>query len=131
MERFAKSALVAVVAFSFWSVFALGRQPQAQSSQAQDQAQQQAEKPPHTDTEPQPAARELENTIMDALKQDPHMAYSRVRVHVTDTEVLLTGVVLTATAKDQAAQIATDHAGGRKVVNHIKVNPSTHPAPGI
>lgn len=131
MERFAKFALLAVVAFSFWSVLALGHQPQAQSSQAPEQSQQQAEKPPHADTEPNPAARDLENTIKDALKQDPHMAYARVRVHVTETEVLLTGVVLTATAKDQAAQIANDHAAGRKVVNHIKVNPNIHPAPGI
>lgn len=131
MERFAKFALLTVVALSFWSVLALGHQPLAQSSQAPDQSQQQAEKPPQVDTESNPAARELENKIMDALKQDPHMAYSRVRVHVTETEVLLTGVVLTATAKDQAAQIATDHAGGKKVVNHIKVNPNIHPAPGV
>lgn len=131
MERFAKFAILAVVVLSFWSVFAFGHQPQAESSQAPNQSPQQAEKPPHADTEANPAARELENTIRDALNQDPHMAYSRVRVHVTETEVLLTGVVLNATAKDQAAQIATDHAGGRKVVNHIKVNPNIHPAPGI
>ena|ERR1700746_1116827 len=132
MESAGKLAIVLAVAMSFWTVFAAGRQPQAQNSQAPDQSQQQqAEKPPHSDAEPQPAARNLEHEIMDALKQDPHMAYSRVRVHVTDTEVLLTGVVVTVTAKDQAEKIATDHAGGRKVVNHIKVNASTSPAPGI
>lgn len=68
---------------------------------------------------------------MDAIKQDPHMSYSRVRVHVSNTEILLSGVVLTEEAKNQAEQIATDHAGGRKVTNHLKVNPNIHPAPGI
>jgi len=136
MERYAKFAFVAVLAMSFWSVLADGHQPQAQNSQAPDQAQQQqqeqqAQTPPHTDVEPHPSARSLEHTIMDALKQDPHMAYSRVRVHVTDTEVLLTGVVVTNEAKEQAAQIATQHAGGRKVVNHIKVNANIHSSPGI
>lgn len=92
---------------------------------------QQAEKPPHVDAEPDPQARNLERTITAAIKQDPHMAYSRVIVHVTDSEVMLSGVVLTNTAKDQAAQIATDHAGGRKINNKIRVNPNTHPGPGI
>jgi osmotically-inducible protein OsmY len=56
------------------------------------------------------------------------MAYSRVTVHVTDTEVELDGVVLTSTAKEQAAKIATEHAGGRKVKNKLKINPNTHPS---
>ena len=131
MKRFANLAIVAVVVMSFWIVLAAGHQSQAQNSQAPSQSQQQTEQPPHMDTESHPSARALEHEIMNALKQDPHMAYSRVRVHVTDTEVLLTGVVVTATAKDQAAQIASEHAGGRKIVNHIKVNANTQPAPGI
>ena len=59
------------------------------------------------------------------------MSYARVRVHVTDSEILLSGVVLTEEAKSQAEQIATEHAAGRKVTNHLKVNPNIHPAPGI
>ncbi|HEY4676534.1 MAG TPA: BON domain-containing protein, partial [Candidatus Angelobacter sp.] len=55
----------------------------------------QAEKPPHVDAEPSPADRDLERTIKDALGQDPHMAYSRVNVHVDDKAVVLGGVVLT------------------------------------
>jgi osmotically-inducible protein OsmY len=95
------------------------------------QTPQQMEKPPHVDAEPDPAARDLERSIMDTLKQDPHMAYSRVSVHATDKEVVLNGFVLTATAKNQAAQIAADHAGGRKVKNKLRVNPNTHPGPGF
>ena len=133
MERYARLIFAVITVTSFVLVLAAGRQPQAQNPQAQDQSQQQqpAEKPPHMDTEPAPSDRALEQAIMDEFKHEPHMAYSRVRVHVTDTEVLLSGVVLTNEAKDQAAQIATAHAGKRKVVNHIKVNPNIHPAPGM
>ena len=133
MERYAKLIMAVVVVTSFVLMLAAGRQPQAQNPQAQDQSQQQqqAEKPPHVDTEPAPSDRALEHAIMDEFKQDPHAVYSRVRVHVTDTEVLLSGVVLTNEAKDQAAQIATSHAGNRKVVNHIKVNSNIHPPPGM
>jgi osmotically-inducible protein OsmY len=129
MKRYAILATLAILALSF----VIARAASQQNPVAQDQSQppQQTEKPPHVDTEPDPAARNLEKNILDAIKQDPHMAYSRVTVHVTESEVVLTGVVLTNTAKDQAAQIATDHAGGRKVTNRIKVNPNTHPGPGI
>lgn len=102
-----------------------------QTSSSQDQAQQPAENPPHVDQQTNPDDRKLESAIKGQFRQDPHMAYSMVRVHVTDNEVLLTGTVLTDTAKDQAAQIATEHAGGRKITNHIRVNPNIHPGPGI
>jgi len=106
------------------------QQPQTQPSQDQNQPQE-AEKPPHVDQEPNPDDRALEKTIMGDLQKDPHMAYSNVSVHVTDTEVVLHGTVLTETAKKQAAKIAGDHAGNRKINNMIKVNTSTHPGPGI
>ena len=131
MERYAKLFMAVIVVMSFVLVLAAGRQPQAQNLQGQSQPQQQPEQPPHVDTEPAPSDRALEHAIMDELKHEPHMAYSRVRVHVTNTEVLLSGVVLSDAVKDQAAQIATAHAGNRKVVNHIKVNPNIHPAPGM
>jgi osmotically-inducible protein OsmY len=88
---------------------------------------QQQESPPHVDAEPNPADRQIENTIMTDLKQDPHMAYSDVHVHVTDAEVLLGGTVKTQTAKDQAAKIARAHAAKRKITNSIKVNSSQPP----
>jgi len=91
----------------------------------------QAEKPPHVDAEPSPADRDLERTIKDALGQDPHMAYSRVNVHVDDKAVVLGGVVLTQTAKKQAAKIAREHAAGRKVTNRLRVNANTNPGPGL
>ena len=56
---------------------------------------------------------------------------SRVSVHVTSKEVWLRGVVLTHEAEKLAVQIARDHAAGRKIVDHLKVNPNTHPGAGI
>lgn len=128
MRYSAKFTILAILSLLFCTAWAVGQPLSAQNSQDQPQ---QAEKPPHVDQEPHPSARQLEHTIMDAIKQNPHMAYSRVRVHVTDAEILLSGVVLTEEAKSQAEQIATEHAGGRKVTNHLKVNPNIHPAPGI
>lgn len=127
MRHSAKLAILAIMSMSFFMVRAVAQPLPPQNSQDP----QQAEKPPQVDEEPHPSARQLERTIMDAIQQNPHMEYSRVRVHVTDTEVLLTGVVLTEEAKGQAEQIARDHAAGRKVTNHLKVNPNIHPAPGI
>ena len=128
MRHSGKFAILAILGLSFFMARALSQPLAAQNSQDQPQ---QAQNPPHVDQEPHPSARQLERTIMDEIKQNPHMTDSRVRVHVTDSEILLSGVVLTEEAKSQAEQIATEHAGHRKVTNHIKVNPNIHPAPGI
>jgi osmotically-inducible protein OsmY len=129
MKYYAQVAALFFLALSFTIAQAASGQPSAQPTEAS--GVQQAEKPPHVDAEPNPADRQLENTIMDDLKQDPHMAYSKVSVHVTYKEVLLTGTVLTKTAKDQAAQIAGEHAAKRKITNRIKVNSNLHPGPGF
>ena len=125
-------ALVTVFSLVMAGVQSAAQQPASQQNPpTQDQTQQPQEAPPHVDAQTNPDDRKAENAIQDALKQDPHMAYSRVQVQATDTEVILTGVVLTATAKDQAEKIATDQAGGRKVTNKIRVNPNVHPGPGL
>src|SRR5689334_11483721 len=112
-----KLALLAL--FALAALQAISQQPQSQPPASDQQQQPQAEHPaepaPHVDAEPNPEDRALEGTIMDQLKQDPHMAYSRVSIHVDDKEIVLSGVVLTSTAKAQAAKVATEHAGGRKV----------------
>jgi osmotically-inducible protein OsmY len=130
MKHCAKLATLAMLMMLFAITRGTGQQSQTQNPQTANPSQQ-TEQPPHVSQEPDPAARNLERTILSALQQDPHMAYSRVRVHVSDTEVVLSGVVLTATARDQAAQIAAQQAGGRKITNRIKVNPNTNPGPGI
>jgi osmotically-inducible protein OsmY len=125
-----KLALLSILMFA--ATVALAQQPQSQTlSSAPDHANAQPQEgsslPPHVDAEPNPEDRTLEQSIQDNLGKDPHMAYSSVAVHVTDTQIMLTGTVHTSTAKDQAAKIAGEHAGGRKIENQIKVNPNTHP----
>ena len=124
---FMKLALLSMLMFA--AAYSLAQQPQSQtpSSSDQSQTQQPTEAPPHVDAEPNPDDRALEQSIKDDLGKDEHMAYSSVAVHVTDTQIMLTGTVHTSTAKDQAAKIAGEHAGGRKIENQIKVNPNTHP----
>lgn len=111
---------------------AAGQQsPSQQNPPASGQAQQPAEKPPHVDQEPNPEDRQLEQTITGDLQKDPHMAYSQVIVRATDKEIVLSGTVLTATAKQNAEDMAQKHADGRKVTNKIRVNPNIHPGPGL
>ena len=127
-----KLALLSILIFA--AVYALAQQPQSQtpsSAPERSQAQQPAEEPPHVDAEPNPDDRALEQSIKADLGKDQHMAYSSVSVHVTDTEIMLTGTVHTSTAKKQAAKIAGEHAGGRKIENHLKVNSNTHPGSGL
>jgi osmotically-inducible protein OsmY len=128
-HNFIPLALLSILALV--AIQALSQQPQSQSPSTPSQAQQPAEAPPHVDQEPNPEDRSLESSIKDELKKDPHMAYSNVRVHVTDTEIMLTGTVQTGTAKTQAAKIAGEHAGSRKIENHLKVNPNMHPGSGL
>lgn len=124
-----KLAMLAILTLSLAVAVAMGQQPQPQISPAQGQAQQ--ENPPHVDEQTNPEGRAIEKSITDALNQDPHMAYSKVSVHASGDEIILTGTVLTATAKDQAEKIATEHASGKKVTNKIRVNPNLHPGPGL
>jgi len=125
-------ALLMIFSFGLAMITVVAQQPSTQQNPpAQDQAQQPTQPPPHVDVEPSPADRKLEQAISGELQKDPHMAFSRVRVHVTDQEVVLVGTVLTAAAKDQAEQIASQHAEGRKVTNKIRVNPNVHKGPGL
>jgi len=116
--------MLAILTLFLAVALAAGRRPQPQVSPAQGQAQ---ENPPHVDQQTNPEARAVEKSIRDALNQDPHMAFSNVSVHTSGGEIILTGSVLTSAAKDQAEKIATEHAGGTKVTNKIRVNPNIHP----
>jgi len=123
-----KLAILAILTLFLAVALAAGQQPQPQISPAQGQAQENPpQNPPHVDQQTNPEARAVEKSIRDALNQDPHMAFSNVSVHTSGGEIILTGSVLTSAAKDQAEKIATEHAGGTKVTNKIRVNPNIHP----
>jgi len=116
--------MLAILTLSLAVALAAGQQPQPQISPSQGQAQ---ENPPHVDQQTNPEGRAVEKSITDALNQDPHMAYSNVGVHASGDEIIFSVTDLTTTAKDQAEKIATEHAGGKKVTNKIRVNPNIHP----
>ena len=131
-QNLEKMAMLTLLSLAVAVAQAAGQQsPSQQNPPASGQAQQPAEKPPHVDQEPNPEDRQLEQAIKGDLQQDPHMTYSRVTVHATDKEIVLGGTVLTATAKQNAEDVAQKHADGRKVTNRIRVNPNIHPGPGL
>ena len=130
-----RSYLAIAIFLGLSAAIALG-QAQSQPSSPQNppasgQAQPaQTENPPHVDEDTYPEGRQVEKTIESAMHQDPHLNYAKVSVHATQTEITLTGTVLTQTAKDTAERIAQENAGGRKVNNKLRVNPNTNPGPG-
>jgi hypothetical protein len=101
-----------------------------QPSTAPDQTPQQqpsttdsGSKMPQNDTSAGMASspNDVENSIETAIKQDPNLASSDVKVKVTDKKVELSGNVSSNDQKKAAEKIAKDNAGGRKVKDHIKV----------
>lgn len=101
-----------------------------QPSTAPDQTPQQqpstsdpGSKMPQNDTSAGMASspNDVENSIETAIKQDPNLASSDVKVKVTDKKVELSGNVSSNDQKKAAEKLAKDNAGGRKVKNHIKV----------
>ena len=85
----------------------------------------------HSTAQAAPPYKDIEDSIKQAIKEDPQMAHSRVGVHVSHDEVILRGVVASKEAEQRALQIATDKAGSRKVRDLLKVNPNLHPGPGM
>lgn len=120
---------VFVVFLCFWTVGTVCGQNQDQNQQPPDQ--QKSEHATHTNAQAAPPYKEIENSIKEAFKQEPSMAYSRVGVHVSHDEVILRGVVASKDAEQRALQIATEKAGSRKVRDLLKVNPNLHPGPGM
>jgi osmotically-inducible protein OsmY len=65
---------------------------------------------------------DAQSAIQAAIQQDQSLASSGVNAKVTDHKVELTGTVSSSADKDKAESIAKANAGGRKVVNKIKVS---------
>ena len=111
--------------------FVLAQNPGAQNPPAQSQPTPQAQQPtPDTQTpasgQSQPQATPpgaQANTpgaqIQAALQKEA--ALSNVMVNETSDKIELAGTVATDADKDKARSIAEANAGGRKVVNNIKV----------
>jgi hypothetical protein len=101
-----------------------GAQDRSDKSQPMPQAQQQ-QTPETAPAQSQPQASSAGAQIQTALQKQPEL--SNVE---TNDKIELAGTVASAADKDKARSIAEANAGGRKVVDNIKVSSSANsPAP--
>jgi osmotically-inducible protein OsmY len=119
MEKFAKLAGLLLLAITLFTVNVRGQQSQTQSPQTSDQTQQSAQSAEQSSSD-----KDTKKSILDALNHSDDTAH-RVKVDVGHDQIVLSGSLWSQSAKQQAERVATEHSGGRKVVNKIKV--VTHP----
>jgi len=81
------------------------------------------------DQEPQPSQRlstaQVQQQIQQGLNSEPALANTNVSVKTDESSVTLTGTVDTERQHDLAVRIAHSNAGGRKVVDKIKIRQQT------
>lgn len=116
--------------FAALAILILSFAPVRAASQAYPSAQPNPNPPSTADTGAS-TNKKIEQEIRTALKHDPHVANAKVGVHASGDAIILSGTVASAEAKDEAEQIANQHANGKKITNRIKVNPNVHPGPGL
>jgi osmotically-inducible protein OsmY len=63
----------------------------------------------------------LSNKIQAGIKTEPSLADSSISIDTTDQSVDLKGDVSSQVAKNKALEIARANAGGRKVIDHLRV----------
>jgi hypothetical protein len=73
------------------------------------------------------AAGDEQSRIQQALQQDSSLA--GVSANVKGDKIELSGTVASKADKDKAKSIAESNAGGKKVVDHIKVSSSSSTSP--
>ena len=103
--------------------FVLAQNPGAQNPPQQSQPTPQAQQPTpdsQTPAQSQPQANTAGAQIQTALQKES--ALSNVMVNETSDKIELVGTVASAADKDKARSIAEQNAGGRKVVDKIKVS---------
>jgi osmotically-inducible protein OsmY len=110
--------------------FVLAQNPGAQDRPDQPQPTPQAQQP--TPDTPAPAQSQPQSSsagaqIQAALQKEPALA--NVMVNETSEKIELAGTVASAADKDKARSIAEANAGGRKIVNNIKVSSSNTSSP--
>jgi osmotically-inducible protein OsmY len=104
-----------------------GAQDRSDKSQPMPQAQQQ-QTPETTAPQSQPQSSSPGAQVQAALQRQPEL--SNVMVNETSEKIELAGTVASAPDKDKARSIAEANAGGRKVVDRIKVSSSaSSPSP--
>ena len=82
--------------------------------------------PPDQEAPPQGLSTpEVQQQIQQGLNSEPTLRNSNVGVHVDENSVILTGTVATEEQHDLALRIAQSYAGGRKIVDKIKLTQQT------
>ncbi|HWC19030.1 MAG TPA: BON domain-containing protein [Terriglobales bacterium] len=73
--------------------------------------------------------KDLQGKIQSAIQQDPSLSGTSISVSVTADGVELTGTAPSARAKKTAQDIAKTNAGGRRVINNVKLSASDTTVP--
>ena len=110
--------------------FVLAQNPGAQDRPDKSQPTPQTQQQPTPETAPaqsQPQSSSPGAQIQAALQKQPKL--SNVMVNETTEKIELAGTVASTADKDKARSIAEASAGGRKVVDNIKVSSSTTSSP--
>ena len=116
--------------------FVLAQNPGAQDRPDKSQPTPQTQQQPTPETAPaqsqtqsqsQPQSSSPGAQIQAALQKQPEL--SNVMVNETTDKIELAGTVASTADKDKARSIAEASAGGRKVVDNIKVSSSTTSSP--
>ena len=63
----------------------------------------------------------IQSKIQVGIKAEPMLSDSSITVDTTDTSIDLSGTVTSKAAEDKALEIARANAGGRKVIDHLRV----------
>jgi osmotically-inducible protein OsmY len=64
---------------------------------------------------------DIQSKIQAGIKTEPMLSDSTITVDTTDKSIDLSGTVTSKAAEDKALEIARANAGGRKVVDHLRV----------
>ena len=62
-----------------------------------------------------------QSKIQAGIKSEPMLTNSSITIDTTDKSIDLTGTVTSKAAEDKALEIARANAGGRKVIDHLRV----------
>ena len=83
--------------------------------------------PPDTQAPPAQtiSSQQVEGRILQQFREDPTLSGTNIDAKVNDSSVVLSGNAESLAQHDLAIQIAQSNAGGRRVVDRIKVKQQT------
>ena len=63
----------------------------------------------------------VQSKVQAGIKSEPMLADSSITVDTTERSIDLSGTVTSKAAEDKVLEIARANAGGRKVIDHLRV----------